>query len=103
RRHTIRSHTPKARPEPIAETKNRIAAMTITGMRPKRLAREPANQTPTAHPSSAEETAKPVRPAPRENSAERAPTAPLITEVAQPNRNPPTAAAIEIPTTFACR
>src|SRR5699024_9030191 len=39
----------------------------------------------------------------RENSSESALTAPLITEVSKPNRNPPTAAAIEIPTTFAFR
>ena len=102
-RQTIRSHTPKASPEPIAETKNRIAAITITGIRPYLFASEPANQAPTAQPSSAEETAKPVSPAPRENSSESAETAPLITEVSKPNRNPPTAAAIEMPTTFGFR
>src|SRR5699024_5023821 len=102
-RHTIRPHTPKARPEPTAEMKNRIAAITITGIRPNRFERAPANQAPMAQPSSAEETAKPVSPAPRENSSESALTAPLITEVSKPNRNPPTAAAIEIPTTFAFR
>src|SRR5699024_12200912 len=83
--------------------KIRIAEITSTGKGPKRLESSPENQAPTAQPSSAEETAKPVRPAPRENSSDRAPTAPLITEVSKPNRNPPTAAAIEIPTTFAFR
>lgn len=33
-RQMMRSHTPKARPEPIAEAKNRMAAITMTGMRP---------------------------------------------------------------------
>src|SRR5699024_11064559 len=81
-------------------TKNSVAAMTITGTRPKRLARLPVNQAPTAQPIRAEETAKPVRPAPRANSSDRALTAPLITDVSKPNRNPPTAAATEIPRTL---
>src|SRR5690606_32203030 len=60
----------------------------------------PANQAATAQPIRAEETAKPVRPAPSENSAERALTAPLMTEVSKPNRKPPTAAATLITMTF---
>src|SRR5699024_10869659 len=100
RRQAIRSQTPTARPEPTAEAKNSTAAITITGTRPKRLARPPVNQAPTAQPIRAEETAKPVSPAPSENSSDRAFTAPLITEVAKPNRNPPTAAAIEMPMTL---
>ena len=72
----------------------------MTFTRPYRLERAPANQAPMAAPTSADETANPVRPAPREKSSDRASTAPLITEVSKPNRNPPTAAAMLIPTTL---
>ena len=71
-RQTMRSQTPKARPEPTALTVNRTAAATMTFGRPKRSAAEPANHAPTTQPSSAHDTAKPVSPALRSNvGAER--------------------------------
>ncbi len=47
-RQTIRSMTPNASPDPIAEMKNIAAATTITGIRPYLLDTGPANQAPTA-------------------------------------------------------
>ena len=44
-----------------------LAATNMTGMRPILFAIGPANQAPTAHPSKAEETANPWRPALSEN------------------------------------
>src|SRR5699024_4801258 len=95
----IRSVTPKASPEPTAETRNNTDEMTIVGTRPNLLDTGPANHAPTAQPSSAEETAKPWSHPPRLKSADSALTAPLMTEVSNPNRNPPMAAATEMPIT----
>src|SRR5699024_6381691 len=98
-RQMIKSVTPKASPEPTAETRNNTEEMTIVGTRPSLLAIGPANHAPTAQPSSAEETAKPCSQPPRLKSADSASTAPLMTEVSNPNRNPPMAAATDMPIT----
>src|SRR5699024_3049352 len=98
-RQMIKSVTPKASPEPTAETRNNTEEMTIVGTRPSLLATGPANHAPTAQPNSAEETAKPCSQPPRLKSADSASTAPLMTEVSNPNRNPPMAAATDMPTT----
>src|SRR5690625_7196133 len=68
--------------------------MIIVGTRPSLFATGPANQAPTAQPISAEETANPFSPAPSSNCPARASTAPLITAVSNPNRKPPSAAAV---------
>src|SRR5690606_38557811 len=75
--------------------------ITMTGIRPSLFARLPANQAPTAQPISADETANPCRPGPSSNAPASASTAPLMTAVSNPNRNPPSAAAILIPMTRA--
>src|SRR5690606_23244029 len=100
-RHTMRSITPNASPDPIEDIRNSTAAISITGMRPSLLASPPANQAPTTQPSSAEETAKPDSPAPSENWSVSASTAPLMTAVSKPNRKPPSAAAMQMPMTRA--
>ena len=75
------------------------AAMVITWMRPMRSARRPAYQAPTAHPSSATDTTKPVCVGLREYCAWMPGTAPLITDESNPNRKPPSAATRETATT----
>lgn len=52
---------------------------------------------PTAQPSSATATTKPVSTLPSSKFWSIESTAPLITEESKPNRNPPTAAATESP------
>ena len=96
-RHTMKSMTPKASPDPSAEARNMTAAMSMTGTRPSRLEIGPANQAPTVQPMSAEETEKPLRASLRANWPERASTAPLMTAVSKPKRNPPRAAATQMP------
>ena len=49
-RQNERSQTPNARPQPSALTTNRIAAMSMTRMRPYRSAMRPANHAPIAQP-----------------------------------------------------
>ena len=73
------------------------AAMSMTGTRPSRLETGPANQAPTVQPMSAEETEKPLSASLRANWSERASTAPLMTAVSNPKRNPPRAAATQMP------
>ena len=51
------------------------------------------------HPSNAEETVNPISPAPIPKSCCTASTAPLMTAVSNPNRNPPSAATREMITT----
>jgi hypothetical protein len=58
-RQIVSSHAVKERPEPTALMKKTVAASTMTLMRPYRSASGPANQAPTALPSSAEETTNP--------------------------------------------
>jgi len=64
RRQATRSQTmgvgPNTRPEPIEETRKRIAPMSMTGTRPKRSASRPAISAPIAQPSRALATAKPM-------------------------------------------
>ena len=80
-RHRIRSHTPNARPAPSALTARNAAATRIVCTRPKRSASGPAYHAPSAEPSNAHDTAKPVAVALRPNSPRIASTAPLITAV----------------------
>ena len=93
----MKSMTPKASPDPSAEARNMTAAMSMTGTRPSRLETGPANQAPTVQPMSAEETEKPLSASLRANWSERASTAPLMTAVSNPKRNPPRAAATQMP------
>ena len=80
-RQIVRSQGAKASAEPTALTANSTAATSMMRTRPKRSASGPANQAPTAQPSSAEETTKPSRPADIPNSAWMASTVPLMTAV----------------------
>ena len=96
-RQTMKSTTPKARPDPRALAMNMTAAMSMTDTRPMRLETGPANQAPTVQPMSAEDTEKPLSASLRTNSPDRASTAPLMTAVSKPNRNPPRAAATQMP------
>ena len=93
----MKSMTPKASPDPSAEARNMTAAMSMTGTRPILLETGPANQAPTVQPMSAEETEKPLSASLRANWSERASTAPLMTAVSNPKRNPPRAAATQMP------
>ena len=83
-------------PHPSALITNRTLVITITGLRPKRLASRPANRAPTAQPSSTDATENPVPAVPAPKAFSRASTVPLMTELSKPNRKPPTAAAHEI-------
>ena len=86
-------------PEPMALTVNRIAAITMHRTRPIRSASGPAKKAPTADPSRASETERPIPTLVVLNSFFSASTAPLITAVSKPNRNPPSAAAAAMRTT----
>jgi hypothetical protein len=94
-RQNARSHTENASPAPIELAKNRTAPMSMTRVRPHRSAQRPAYQAPAAQPSSAIATTKPVTKDESSNSPSTASTAPLMTELSKPNRNPPTAAATD--------
>ncbi len=59
----------------------------------------PANQAPTAEPSSAEATAVPRRKLPGSNCSRMAPVVPLMTELSNPKSSPPSAAASASPVT----
>src|ERR1700760_4810870 len=82
----------QASPVPIELAKKIAAAIFMTAMRPWRSASGPANQAPTAEPSSAPATAKPSNQEAAPDQSLIASTAPLITAVSKPNRNPPIAA-----------
>jgi len=99
-RHTSRSGTENARPEPTELTMNMTEPSSMTRRRPQLSASRPAYQAPTAQPRSAIETTKPLRKSPRRKWEPRASTAPLMTEESKPKRKPPTAAAIETPSAF---
>lgn len=78
-----------AMPEPQALTMKHSAATRMMPRRPKRSARRPAKNAPTAQPSSIEATLKPV-PTLSESKAACSPsTVPLITPESKPNRKPP--------------
>lgn len=59
-RQAINPPTADASPKPMALTAKSSAAITITRMRPSRFAAGPAHHAPTAEPSNAQETARPV-------------------------------------------
>src|ERR1700759_2627946 len=82
----------QARPVPIELTKKMAAAIFMTAMRPWRSASGPANQAPSAEPSSASATAKPSNQEGAPDQIFMASTAPLMTAVSKPNRKPPIAA-----------
>src|SRR5690349_1584502 len=98
-RQTIRSQIEKQRADPIALTANSNAVTTIVGGRPNRSATPPANQAPTADPSSADATAVPSRKLPGSNVSRIALVAPLMTDESNPKRRPPSAAASASPVT----
>src|SRR3954454_20048869 len=99
-RQNARSQTEKARPAPRELAKNSTAPISITRVRPIRSAQRPAYQAPTAQPSSATATTSPVTVDDSSNWPCTASTAPLITELSKPNKNPPTAAATDSITTL---
>src|SRR3954464_12618831 len=86
-------------PDPTALAKNSVAATSITRLRPNRSAMGPAANAPTALPSSASDTETPLIQVPIANCSRSATTAPFMTAVSKPKRNPPSAAIIENPTT----
>ena len=93
-RQKARSHTPTASAAPIELAKNITAPSSITRSRPQRSEREPANIAPTAQPSRAMATTRPVTKSLSAKSPWMDSTAPLMTDESKPNRKPPTAAAI---------
>ncbi len=96
-RQRIRSGTLKVRAAPIDDTKNSTAPSSMTFNRPQRSERAPAMMAPTAQPSRATATTKPVSTCPSSKLPSTASTAPLMTEESKPKRKPPTAAATERP------
>jgi hypothetical protein len=80
-RQMVRSTALKASADPMALETNRAAAISITRTRPQRSASGPANQAPTAHPSSADETTNPSTTEFRSKVDSSASTVPLMTEV----------------------
>jgi hypothetical protein len=96
----MRSQSLNAKPEPIELATKSTAASTMTRFRPQMSAGWPANQAPTAQPMRVMATVIPTAAAPRLNSAWNELTAPLITEVSNPNRRPPSAAARVTPSTL---
>ena len=93
--------------EPSEPTKNRTAESSKPPLRPKAVEMGPATAAPITQPSNAQETAQPDR-LPRAASdkfcgvmklASIALTAPEITAVSYPNRNPPSDAMNARPTT----
>jgi hypothetical protein len=82
----------QARPVPIELAKKIAAAIFMTAMRPWRSASGPANQAPMAEPSSAPATDRPSSQEAAPDQTLMASTAPLMTAVSKPNRNPPIAA-----------
>jgi hypothetical protein len=78
-----------ATPEPQALTIKHTAATRIMPRRPKRSARRPAKNAPTAQPSSIDATLNPV-PTLSELNAPCSPSiVPLMTPLSKPNRKPP--------------
>ncbi len=85
--------------EPIAEIMKSTAATRMAWMRPRRSAMRPAYQAPTAQPSSAMLTMKPVCAGLVPYCAAMPGTAALMTEESKPKRKPPRAATTETPIT----
>src|ERR1700744_5838896 len=92
KRKTLSAEIFQASPVPIELAKKIAAAIFMTAMRPWRSASGPANQAPSAEPSSAPATAKPSNHEAAPDQSLMASTAPLMTAVSKPNRNPPIAA-----------
>lgn len=64
-RHALSSQSENASPDPIELATKRIAASTMTGLRPNASASWPANQAPTAQPSRVMATVNPIAADPR--------------------------------------
>jgi len=94
KRQRARSQALHAIADRIDETKKRTAPSTITCVRPHRSASLPPDHAPSAQPSRAIATTRPVTVELRSNCPSIASTAPLMTDESKPKRNPPTAAAI---------
>lgn len=92
-RQKMKSKMVKGIPDPMALTVNRMLATTMHFTRPKRSANWPAKKAPPAAPSKARDTDSPISQSPAPKVLFRASTAPLITAVSNPKRNPPNAAA----------
>ncbi len=80
-RQIVRSTGPIARALPREVMKKTIAAIIMTRGRPSLFANVPANQAPTAQPSSAEETTTPVSIESMFHWVSNAVVVPLITAV----------------------
>jgi hypothetical protein len=91
-----------ANPLPTALIRNTAAAAHIAVSRPQRSATRPAKNAPAAAPSSADATVKPSAPALAENWLWIAVTAPLMTALSYPNKNPPSAAVSDSRITVPC-
>src|SRR5271154_3934551 len=89
KRNMLKATISQARPVPIELTKKIAAAIFMTAMRPWRSASGPANQAPIAEPRSAPATAKPSNQGAAPDQTLMASTAPLMTAVSKPKRNPP--------------
>src|SRR6478735_4097193 len=90
-----------AAPVATALARKRIAFKSMVGRRPIESASLPAPKAPTAQPSKTEATAKPVPAAWVPNALAKASTAPLMTPLSKPKRQPPIAATQEIAITYA--
>src|ERR1035441_6934571 len=101
-RNTTRITSEPANPLPTAPIRNSTAATRIAGRRPYRSATRPAPSAPAAAPNSAEDTVKPSTAALAEKWAVIAATAPLMTELSYPNKNPPSAAVNDSRITVPC-
>src|ERR1700743_1067521 len=92
KRKALKATISQARPVPIELAKKIAAAIFMTTMRPWRSASGPANQAPIAEPRSAPATEKPSNQEAAPDQTLTASTAPLMTAVSKPKRNPPIAA-----------
>ncbi len=92
-RQIARSKADQAIADRIEEAKNSTAPNTMTRVRPHRSARRPPDHAPSAQPRRAIATTSPVTAESRSNCPSIAATAPLMTELSNPKRKPPTAAA----------
>src|SRR5947209_17414185 len=99
-RQNARSQMLNGSPAPMPLTVNRNAASSMTLTRPIRSASCPAIHAPIAEPISAAATAKPVWLEPTLKCFWMPVTAPLMTALSYPNRNPPIAAAAAMKTTY---
>ena len=75
--------------QPIADNKNKIAAITRGIFLPILSLKGPANATPATHPARAEETKNPTSAAVRLNCFSTNGMTPEITAISNPNSKPP--------------